>query len=77
MCSSYPVRISIQRSHHNHKEGLLQQGHHGTDHRLQPSKGTKMIGRVPERERERETLSLSEVCTLLNFEIVMFVVALK
>lgn len=43
---SYPVCISFEWSHHRDEEWLLQQSNHSTDHGLQASQGTKVVGWV-------------------------------
>lgn len=42
----HPVGVSLQLSHHEDEEGLLQQGEHGADHRLEACERPEVVGRV-------------------------------
>lgn len=36
----------MKRSHHGDEEGLLQQGDHGADHRLEARQRAEVVGRI-------------------------------
>lgn len=48
MCvDSHPKGVTVQRSHHGHEEGLLEQGEESADQGLHACQTAELGGRVP------------------------------
>lgn len=56
-CAAYPVRISMEVSHHQYEQWLLEQGKRCTDHGLHACQSPKMFGGISGVGEKRQLLS--------------------